>query len=169
MKNDHICEERLLEIMDGIVPPTTHETDHLDHCPLCYGIYLEYQQIYPQLEQLPLEELPGDFSLRVLEQLPSLAPTPVEAGQKLLWLGLGLMIIGLLVGLQSFYGLFNSLSGKVGLLAESISRLFGSGSSLFTLFSSETIRLLLFIPLCFGAVGLLDRLIRRRFHPLTRG
>ncbi len=165
----HISEDRLLEIMDCCESMSAQEAGHLHQCPLCTELCLEYQQLYPQLEQLPLEDLPTDFSLRVLARLPVQSPQPVEVAPKLLWLGLGVMTIALLIGLQAFYGLFTSLSGKGGLLVNAITSQIGSGNTLFGIFSGETIRLLAFIPLCFGAIGLLDWLIRRRFHLLTRG
>jgi hypothetical protein len=169
MNTDHISEDRIMEILDRTASMTNGETNHLHHCPLCKGIYLEYQGLYPQLEQANPIELPQDFSQRILDLLPPMPEARVKTSARLLWLGLGLMTIGLLVGLQAFYGLFTSLGGKIGPLSESISRQFSAEHSFFSLFSSESIHLLLYIPLCFGFVGLLDRLIRHRFHPLTRG
>ena len=169
MNQPHISEERMLEVLDRLaVPWSPAEADHLRSCPACAAVLDEYRALYPQLAGLPLPELPADFSLQVLANLPRAGQARQGAGPAILWLGLGMMTVGLLIGLQSFYGLFNNLGGSLGKLFGSFASQLEYGKQAFGFISADTLRLLLTVPLCFGAVGLLDRLIRRRRQSASR-
>lgn len=168
MNGMHISEHRLLELLDRSAQlMTENEAEHLRLCPDCGGLYREYQKLYPQLALLPVPQLPQDFSLQVLAKLPQ-SPKVKNIGSIWpLWLGLSLLTAGLLVFLQLVYGLFSGLgSGIVGLVT-SASEKMGLGGLLKELIADDSFRLMLMVPLCFAAVSLLDRFLRRR-HPVAR-
>jgi len=166
----HINEERMLEVLDqGDTAWTSVEQSHLCKCPACTALLDQYKALYPQLSAMPVENLPSDFSFQVLARLPLIQPPKKESGHFVLWLGLGLMTIGLLVGLQAFYGLFSTLvTSMKSLLALFVTQM-QTTKPILGIFSSDTVRLLLFIPVCFGFVGLLDRIIRRWHRPMLGG
>jgi len=169
MKPMHISEDRLLEILDRSADPVTEkEAEHLRHCSDCGGLYRQYLKLYPKLADLTVPELPPDFSLQVLAALPE---TPAERNANnswQLWLGLGLLTAGLLSVLQLVYGLFSGMGSNMITFVSSAGDKAGLGRMLKGLIADDSFRLLLMVPLCFGAVSLLDRFIRRR-HPMVRG
>lgn len=169
-RQDHIRDERLLEALDiGNGAWSEEELQHLRGCSTCAAVLDEYRRLYPRLSHLTLEPLPADFADRVLQRLPQDGKKRKDSGMSLLWFGLGFMTIGVLVGLQAFYQLFSGLAADLLNLGASLGRETAHVRPFWRIFSPETLKLLLMIPLCFGLVGLLDWIIRRRHHSILRG